>query len=143
MQGEELFKKMFYSFFVITTGVTVSMYVFCLIFNPGVSFSLNDIGRILVMGLASDLPFLIYYSRRELGKKQMFIRAVIHVIVLLAILLYFAQRWDWVSINNPQEVLVFVLLVLGVYAVVSVVTAYRDKKLADKLNDSLKERYHL
>lgn len=142
MRIEELIKVMFRSFFMITTGIIASMYAFCLIFSPDVSFSLDDIGRILLMALAGDLPFILFYSRRELNKKQMLIRTGIHLPVLLAILLYFAHLWEWVSINKPKEVAVFILLVLGVYAAVSAITAYQDKKTADKLNVSLREHFH-
>lgn len=143
MRIGELFKKMFYSFFVITTGVVVSMYVFCLIFYPDVSFSLADIGKILLMALASELPYIIFLSRKELSREQMLIRYIIYGPVLFAILLFLAHIWDWVDIRKAAEVIVFFVLVAGVYIGVLSITAYRDKKLADKLNDSLKERYHL
>ena len=130
------------SYFVITTGIVASMYVFCLIFNREAVYSLDDIGRILFMALAGVLPFILFYSRKELGKKQMLIRQMIHIPVLLAVLIYFAQLWDWVSMGHPKEIIVFIVLVLAVYAVVLAVVNYQDKKLADKLNDRLKQRYH-
>ena len=55
MRKEELVKKMIDSFFMITTGIVTSMYVFCLIFNPDVRFTLADIGRIILMAAVSDL----------------------------------------------------------------------------------------
>jgi len=133
---------MVHSYFVITTGIIASMYVFCLIFNRNAVYSLDDIGRILLMALASDLPFIIFYSRKELGKKQMLIRQIIHIPFLLAVLFYFAQLWDWVRMNSPTEVIVFIALVLVVYAAVLAIATFQDKKLADKLNDRLKQRYH-
>lgn len=142
MRIGELLKTMLYSFFVITTGIVVSMYVFCLIFYPDVSFSLDDIGKILLMALASELPYTIFLSRKELSRKQMLVRFIIHGPVLFTILLFFSHIWDWVDISKAAEVAVFLALVAGVYISVFLITAYRDKKLAGKLNDSLKERYH-
>lgn len=142
MRIEELFKNMLRSFFIISTGAVASMYVFCLIFFPDVTFTLGDIGRVLLMALASDLPYILFYSRKELGKRQMLVRKVIHFAALLAILLTFAHLWDWINLNNPGQVIVFILLVIGVYAIVIGLIAYQDKKLADKLNDVLKQRYH-
>ena len=141
MRIEELLKTMLRSFFVITAGIVVSMYVFCLIFEPEASFSLDDIGRILLLAFTSDLPFFIFYSHRELGKKQMLVRQAIHLPVLLAVLLYFVQLWDWVSLESFKEVIVFIVLGIAVYAAVLTVAAYQDKKLADKLNNSLRQRY--
>jgi uncharacterized membrane protein len=107
MRAEELLKRMFHSFFLITTGIVISMYVFCLILNPDASFSLDDIGRILLMALAGDLPYVIFLSSKELDKTQMLIRKIIHLIVLSAVLLYFASLWDWVSLHSSKEVAVF------------------------------------
>ncbi len=141
MRAEELLKKMASSFFIITTGVVISMYVFCLIFNPDAGFSVADIGRILLMGIAGDLPLILFLSRRELSKKQMLLRTIIHLVVLSSILLYFAFLWDWVNPKSAGEIAVFLTSVVLVYAAVMLINRYRDKKLSDRLNDRLKQRY--
>ena len=71
----------------------------------------------------------------------MLVRNIVHLIVLLAILAYFAQRWHWVSLSNPGELLVFLLSVSVVYAAVFFVTKHQDQKLSDKINARLRERY--
>ena len=142
MRIVDLLKTMVRAFFVIATGIVASIYVFCLVINHDAMFSLDDIGRILLMALACDMPFFIFYSRKELGKKQMLVRQIIHIPVLLAVLFYFAWLWGWVSMNRPKEIIVFILLIIFVYAIVLAVALYQDKKLADKLNDRLKQRYH-
>lgn len=142
MRFGEILRSMLRAFFVITTGITISMYVFCLIFNKDAGFSLDDIGRILKMALISELPYFVFYSRKELDKKQMLIRFMIHIPVLSAVLFYLASLWKWINVNSFNEVLVFFLLIIGVYALVLAASFYKDKKTADKLNDTLKERYH-
>ncbi|MDK2965324.1 MULTISPECIES: DUF3021 domain-containing protein [Lacrimispora] len=141
MNAENLLKTMFRSFFIIVTGIISSMYVFCQIFYPDARFSLHDIGGILVMAFASDLPYLLFYSGKELSKKQMYIRKSIHLPVLLSVVLYFACLWDWISLNHTKEVLTFVLLFIIVYIMVFLICKYQDKKMADKLNQRLRERY--
>lgn len=141
MNAENMLKKMFHSYFTIVTGIIASMYVFCLIFNPNASFSLHDIGGIFLMAFVSDLPYLLFYSGKELSKKQMYIRISVQLPVLLSIVLYFAYLWDWVSLSQTKEVLVFVLLFLFVYIMVYVTSKYHDQKLADRLNHRLRERY--
>ncbi len=141
MNAEELFKTMFRSFFMIVTGIVISMYIFCLIFYPDAGFTLRDIGGILLLAFISDLLYLIFYSRKELSKKQMYIRKSVHLPLLLAVVLYFAYLWDWISISSTKQVLVFLLLVLTVYVIVFAATVYYYNKLADKLNHRLKERY--
>lgn len=142
MPLKDLLKMMFHAFFIITTGVVISMYVLCLLFNPNGAFSPVDIGGILLTACISDLSFLVFCSEKELSKKQLLLRFSIHILVLSAILLYLAYLFKWVNIKSPQQIAAFILLVLGVYAGTFVISFYQDKKTADKLNDSLKRRYH-
>lgn len=141
MRAEELLKRIIGSFFMITTGIVISMYVFCLIFNPDVRFTLTDIGRIILMAAVSDLALIIFFSRRELDKKQMFMRYIIHFIVLSSMLLYFMFLWDWLKPRDAKEITVFLITVLIVYVVIFMTNRYKDRKLSDKLNDKLKQRY--
>lgn len=140
MRAEEILKKIAVSFFVIVTGIVCSMYLFCLIFYPDVVFSLADIGRILLMAAAGDLPFLLFLSRKELNKKQMLVRQVIHFVVLSAVLLYLAARWDWVDLRSAGQIAAFLLAILLVYVAVFFIDSFRDKKLTEKLNERLEER---
>lgn len=142
MNLNELLKAMFRAFFVITTGITISMYVCCLLFSPDARLTPADIGGILLLAFITDLTFFLFYSKRELSKKQMLLRFFIHLPILLGILLNFAHLWDWVNMNSTKEVAVFLLLVFGIYAAVLAVTFYQDKKTAEKLNDGLKKRFH-
>lgn len=142
MRFDDLLKTMLYSFFVIIAGIVASMYVFCAIFIPDAVFTLRDIGGILIMAAASELPHLIFLSRKDLNRRQMLIRYIIHFPVLMAILLGLAFIFKWVALNSAAEVTVFVIEILVVYAMVRLAISYRDKKLADKLNDGLRKRYH-
>lgn len=142
MHIKDLLKFMFRAYFVITTGATLSMYICCLLFNPHGNFSPTDIGGILLVALISDLSFLIFYSNKDLSKKQMIIRFFIHIPILLVILLYFAQLFKWVNIKSFAQVIVFSILVLSVYISTILISFLQDKKTANKLNDSLKKRYH-
>lgn len=141
MNIKDILKNMIHAFFIITTGVIISMYTFCSILIPDASYTLEDIRRILIMAFASDLPFLIFYSPKEYGKTQMQLRMILHFFIVLGILLFLSHRWDWVNVGDTKETLVFILLVLFVYLGVSAYTTYRDKKLAEKISEKLQERY--
>lgn len=141
MRLDELLKTMFKSFFVITTGIVASMYLYCAVLVPGAVFTVKDIGRILLMAAASDLPLILFWSRKELSGRQFAIRRTVHMAVLAFILLFFASLWDWISLQNAGEVAVFLLLVLAVYVMVLFVAVLRDKKLSDRINRRLKECY--
>ena len=100
MPIKELLKTMFHSFFVITTGVTMAMYISCRLLYPDTVLSVGDIGGILLLALFCDLSFLIFASGKELGKKQMAVRFCIHIPLEVAIVLFFASKWDWVNIDK-------------------------------------------
>lgn len=142
MHLKDLLKSMFHAYFVITTGATLSMYICCLLFNPNGNFSPTDIGGILLVAFISDLSFLIFYSKKDLNKKQMIIRFFIHIPILLITLLYFAHLFKWVNFKSLAQVIVFSILVLSVYIGTILISFLHDKKTADKISDSLKKRYH-
>lgn len=141
MPVKELLKVMLHSFFVIATGTVMAMFVSCLVLNPEAVFSVADIGGILLVALLSDLPFCVFLSRSELSKRQMAARFAIHILLVVILVLGFAWFWGWMDIEKPVEVALFVLLTLGVYAIVFAAARYRDRRTADRLNDELKKRY--
>lgn len=141
MNKEELMTAIVRSFFIIVAGTVASIGIFCAVFYPEAMFGIDIFPKILLTALASDALFIIFYSNKDISKKQMFVRQVIHAVLLLAVLLFFSYIWDWIDFGNAKEVAAFISLVLGVYAVVYAFVVYQDKKLADKLNSGLQERY--
>jgi hypothetical protein len=142
MRIGELLKMMVRAFFLIATGTVASMYVFCLAFNPDAVFTVRDIGRILLMAAASVLTLVLFYSGTELDRRRMLLRKALHLPVLCALLLWFAFRWDWVSPARADQIAVFLLLVLGIYAAVSLMILLHNRKLTERINRRLHERYH-
>lgn len=141
MNTETLIKAMVRSFFIIVVGIVTGNYVMCLLFSPDAVMPVKQFGEILLCAVLSDLPFVIFYSRQELSKKQMLIRHVIHGVVLLAVLIAVARVWNWIDFTNLFEVTFFLLIIAMVYIAVYVAAYMADKKTADELNKGLKERY--
>jgi len=142
MRIDELLKTMLNSFFIITTGITASIFVFCLIFSPEAVFSISIFGSIFMTALICELPLFIFYSPKELDKKQMLNRTIVHFFVVLVVLILLGQLWDWIDIDKPSEIIVYVLLVSAVYLVVQLITVFKEKRLADRLNKEINKRYH-
>lgn len=142
MNVEELIKTMVRSYFIIATGIIASMFVFCLVFYPNASFTVYDIGGILLLALLTDLPYLLFYSGTELSKKQVYLRKAVHLPVLLVIVICFAAQWNWLHMEHAGEVALLVVLIIAVYIIVFAMSMHYDKKTASQLNHRLKERYH-
>jgi cation transport ATPase len=140
MNLNEIFKNIFNSFFVIFTGAVLSMYAFLLIFGVN-ELSVHYITAVLVMTVLGSLAYFIFYSKSELTRKQMAIRHAIHLAAILAIMLGVASTTMRISLREPAQLFVFIASVIAVYAVVMLTNIYRNKKLADKMNEKLREKY--
>jgi hypothetical protein len=140
MGVKEIATFMYRSFFIIFTGSVLSMYVFNLIFGDGV-IMLHNITALLVMTILAELAFFIFYSKKELSRRRMSVRYIVHMFVILGIMLSTATFMEWILWSEPLHIIVFVALVVAVYVSVFSFNHFWHKKLADKLNEKLKERY--
>lgn len=136
---KDFLRKMLRDFFVITAGCFLATIVYCTIFYQDVTFDLNALWLTVVLGFVTTLPHFIFFSRKELGKKQMLTRQIIHACVLLGILLTFAYTLGWIERGSIVQPTVFIVLVGMVYLAVSVLSFHHDKKVAEQLNTGLKQ----
>jgi len=136
---KDFLKKMLGDFFTITAGCFISTTVYCTIFYRGVTFDLYGMWSIIALGVVTTLPHFIFFSRKELGKKQMLVRQIIHACVLLSILLTFAYTLGWIDTASIIQPIVFILLVGMVYMTVGLLSFHHDKKVAEQLNMGLKQ----
>jgi len=141
MSGEELIKKLFSHYFVNVTCIVIAVFSFCRVFYPEAHLSTEDLSRILLLAAAADLPLVIFYSRRELTRKELHIRKIIHFALIAGINLTLAYFWGWVNIARGKEVAGLLLCVAIIYALITIISDCRDRKVTDKLNDKLRERY--
>jgi len=140
MNIKEITRLMSSTFFVIFSGSVLAMYTYSLIFGID-TLKLHNITALLIMTVLADLAYFIFYSNRELSKRQMHMRSIIHFITIMGILLFTASYMEWILWSEPIQVIVFVGLVTSIYVVVRVISDYQSKKLADKLTQKLRERY--
>lgn len=136
---KEFLKKMLRDFFTITAGCFLATTVYCSIFFPDVSFNIHAMWSTVLLGFVTTLPHFIFFSRKELGKKQMLARQTIHACVLLSILLTFAYTLGWIDTGSIVQPVVFILLVGLVYFTVGFLSFHHDKKIARELNEHLKQ----
>jgi len=140
MDLKEIKRQIIHSFFVIFSGSVLSMYVYTLLFGDGI-LEVHYITALLVMTVLADLTCFIFYSKKELTRKQLLIRFAIHLPIIMGIMLSAASYMEWILWSEPVEIIVFIALVVAVYIMVVAISEYRLKKLADKLTEKLKERY--
>ena len=128
------------SFFIIFTVTTLLNTVLWRINGTEtVSTVLNF--RILLLSVATALAGFVFYSRRELTRRETAVRYVLHFGLVMGMVLGFARLLHWVDWTSLRSVVVLVVLTAAVYFTVHGIVFFQTKKLADQLNEKLKERY--
>jgi len=133
-------RSIFNNFFIIFTCVIFIMFAYFRFLEYDYMPISNIAGAFVVAALTS-LAEIILHSKKEQRKLEVLIRSVIHLVVIIMIVLSIAAYMRWFLWSNPTELLTFIGLIIGVYAMVAVILYYRTKKLTDKMNEKLKERY--
>ena len=141
MDIKELIGRIHSSFFVIFSGSVLAMYVLGLLFEDENTVPLHNITALLVMTVLASLAYFIFYSNKELSRRQMQLRHAIHMLTIMGIMLGAAFFMGWISWGEPLQTIAFVISVVAVYIMVVSVGEYQSKKLAGRLTEKLNERY--
>lgn len=140
MNIKKIAEEIFYDFFIIFSCITLSMIVY--LWFLGYDFvPMHDIVAAFVISVLTSSTKIIFHSKRELKKFEYFIRNAIQLFTVIAIVFSVASYLRWISWNNLVHILIFLGITIGVYIIIAVITFYQTKKLADTLNEKLKERY--
>ncbi|GHV49724.1 hypothetical protein FACS189499_10710 [Clostridia bacterium] len=140
MNYKDILKSMVGLFGFITTGALLSMCLFLAIFEPNAELGLRDIIGIPFIGIAADLPLLVFISRKELSTRAMLVRKIIHCAVTCGVVLCTALFMEWVSIHETAKICFFVAVFAVVYTAYILADWFRQKRDSDKINLALKER---
>lgn len=139
MSLKEILKNMVRDYFIITTAILMCVIVFCSIFDQEAVFTQKELKTFLLLGAVTDLPTLIYYSKKELTAKEFEIRFILQMIIIAGIVTFTLSRNGWMDSSRLIEMIV----VLGEVCAVAILVRYgfwrRDKILSDKINQRLWE----
>jgi len=141
MNGKEIFKEIFDSFFVIFTVAIIGLVIYRYLFGQQIAL-LNDIVAIFIASVLTTLFGVVLYSKREPRQTEMIIRYLVHAILIFGTILGIATYMGWIDWNEPITVIRFLVLIAVIFVSVHAIIFYRTKQLADKLNEKLKARYN-
>jgi hypothetical protein len=88
-----------------------------------------------LFALAGDLPSLVYYSKKEFSTKSKYLRMIIHIVLLEAVILTFGNIMGQVS--GVEQTALFGIEVFGIYVLVGLFTWLIDRKIAYDINQQL------
>lgn len=139
MSLKEILKNMVRDYFIITTAILMCVIVFCNIFDQEAAFTLKELKTFLLLGAVTDLPTLIYYSKKELTAKEFEIRFILQMIIIAGIVTFTLSRNGWMDSSRLIEMIVVLSEVCAVAILVRYGFWRRDKILSDKINQRLLE----
>ena len=135
---KDTIKTMLVEFFIILSGTTICAAIFCTVFYRDVVLGVDFLWELIILSFLTALPQILFFSKKEISKKQMRIRQTIHVVLVVGLLVFLAYIWGWVEFTSVLEPLAFVVLVLLSYTAIARYMYHRDKKLAARLNEKLR-----
>ena len=137
----ESIKKVIQTYFYVLSGSIISTAIYITIFLPNVYFNVEVIWQVIVVSAITSLGTLIYKAKREISKKQMRIRHIIHYTYINVVVLGFALMWRWINANRLIQVIAMMLLIACVYFGVSAAMDSNEKRIAENFNQRLRARY--
>ncbi len=135
----EVIKKIVICFLLSAGGVLLCATVFVNLFAPEFSFDSGSMWRLVVMAALSSLTSILFYSKKEIGKRDMLIRQIISAVLVMLIVIGIAYRNDWIETDSILQLVVFALMILSVYALITWINYQGERKLAERMNAGLKK----
>ena len=134
-------KNILMTFFFVLSGSILSAAVFITIFFPTASLSVLMLWEVIASSVLTSLGNLFYISKKEISKKQMKLRKILHYIYINFIVVGIALLCGWVEDSKILQIIVLLILISAVYFTVSVLMFKQEEKTAEYINKQLRDRY--
>ncbi|GKX67163.1 DUF3021 domain-containing protein [Inconstantimicrobium mannanitabidum] len=137
---KKTFKEFVVLFCTINTGVMFATAIYISLFEKEASLHVSILWQMLLVTFLTSLSDLLYYSKKELSKKQAIIRTCIQFILVSTIVIVCAYLFDWIDPTKPLYYIVsLIVLIIIVYILVKIISYKKDMKMAEKLNEKIAE----
>ena len=130
-----LFRNTILPFFIITACISIAIPILGFIFIPDQKFGYEALFSPAIIGLATSLPSLVKYSKRELSVTAIKIRSIIQLILIAAMVLLL--NYINHAFTNFSVLISVVITVLVIYVTVMAVLYLNDKHTAETLTKEL------
>jgi len=125
--------------FVMIYGIIMLCTFFmCLLFNPSSKLPVvSFFGRIMVFTMIALLSMGVYYSKEELTAKAWWVRTVLHLILLEAVLLPLAHVWGfW---KGGTDILIYAGFILLAKILWHLIDYGLNAKTAAQINERIRK----
>mgnify|MGYP001031893176 FL=1 len=127
--------------FVMAYGIIMlSTFFMCLLFNPASKLPVvTFFGRCIVLTLVCMATLIVYYAREELTPAAWWFRTLLHTLLLEAVLLPLAHRWEfW---YGPVDGMIYAGFILAAKNVWHLIDFGQSIRTATEVNAQLLRRH--
>ena len=129
--------------FVMAYGIVMlSTFFMCLMFNPTSELPVvSFFGRCILLTAICMATLVVYASRGELSPRAWWLRSVLHLILLEAILLPLAHHWQfW---YGRLDALIYASFILAAKILWHLIDFGKSIRAASEINRRLNDRRHV
>ncbi len=132
-------KSMTQVFICVIAGNTIGAAIFLTLFERDTQFSYEFLWQFIGIAAICALGNLIFWSRKELTKKQIIFRYVLHYLYNNSIVIGGAFVCKWIEPGQTINIAFLFLLVALIYVCITVIMFENDIKTAEDVNKKLRK----
>lgn len=134
---KDIIKDFFEGFFISVTLINLAMFILGLLFRPDQRFGYEVFIYPLIYGLIGMIPILVVRTQKELSVKQIIIRKIMQLFLLMVLLLgcIFGQ-----SLTEPDRIPAIIgvaFSIVLIYVLVNVIEWMMDERAAKDMTEDL------
>ena len=134
---KERLRDMLSSFFISVTLINIAMLVLGFLFRPEQSFGYEVFVYPLIYGMIGMIPTLVISVNRELTVRQVIVRKVIQMVLIIVLLIAFMFGGSSMDRETVIAAAGVALSVVIIYVLVNLITWFLDVKTAGKMTEDL------
>jgi len=139
MDLHDILKRIYRSFFVIWSLISLKVCIYALIFRWQ-TIIVDLFFALFFVAFLTSLTYAVHYSKNELTLRQYVVRSVVQFFIIMVIVLGVGYFVGWVTLLYPIYTVATVISVVVIFVAVAVLEMFKTRRLADKLNIKLQER---
>ena len=125
-------------FFILSTLITVAVFIRGSVFDPGARFGYDALLSPLFYAGCCVIPSLVTYSRKELKPRAWILREVLQFVLTEAVVLAVAFRSSVIDTSQPPVVLGIAGSVFVIYLLVFLISWLANSSQAKQVNEELR-----
>lgn len=134
---KDMIKDFFEGFFISVTLINLAMFILGLLFRSDQRFGYEVFIYPLIYGLIGMIPILVVRTQKELSVKQIIIRKIMQLFLLMVLLLgcIFGQ-----SLKDPNRIPAIIgvaFSIVLIYVLVNVIEWMMDERTAKDMTEDL------